>query len=148
MTQVDDLSQLSDLLAAHVEAVNSGDVEALLDQLTDDVVYLGQGIDPIIGKAQMEAVMRSFHRENRAIVSLIPTDRSVSGDLAHEWGSLTGEFRNKDGGDPIRVNSKYFYLYRRGPNGRWRISHECVSDNAPASDTSSGEIEPATPSSR
>ena len=142
MAQVDDLSQLSDLLVAHVEAVNSGDVEALLDQLTDDVVYLGQGMDPIVGKAQMEPVMRSFHAENRASFSLIPQTVSVIGDVAHEWGSLAGEFRSKDGGDPIRVNSKYFYLYRRGADGRWRISHECISDNAPASDTSSGESEP------
>ncbi len=100
MAQEDDLSQLSDLLVAHVEAVNSGDVEALLDQLTDDVVYLGQGMDPIVGKAQMEPMMRSFHAENRASFSLFPqtvpssvTWRTNGGRLPESSGVRTGVIR-------------------------------------------------------
>ena len=95
MTHGTDLSLLSDLLQAHVNAVNSGDVEALLGQCTEDVVYLGPGADPVVGKSQLEALLLPFYAANEATISMEARSRVVEGDLAYEWGSLTGTRRHQ-----------------------------------------------------
>ena len=128
MAQRDDLSELAEVLRAHVDAVNSGDVEALLDHYAEDVVYLAQGLDPILGKPNLEAFIRPFYAQNHAKIAMAAEDRAVEGDLAWEWGVGTGEVWGKDGGAPTSLSSKYFFLYRRGVDGIWRLIYDMTND--------------------
>ena len=128
MDPKDDLSELAEVLQAHVDAVNSGDVEALLEHFAEDVVYLAPGLDPILGKAKLEALLRPFYAANHLKVTMTAEDRVVEGDLAWEWGVGTGEVWGKDGGAPTSLSSKYFFLYRRGVDGIWRLIYDMTND--------------------
>ena len=55
-----DLEALAALIREHVEAVNSGDFDAVLAQETEDTWYLGPNAPPILGKTTLEAAVCHF----------------------------------------------------------------------------------------
>jgi uncharacterized protein (TIGR02246 family) len=126
-----DLDALAQRLEDHVAAVNAGNVDALLEHFADDVVYLSQGLAPVIGKTALEAMVRPFYATNQPTITMTAEDRGVDGNLAWEWGVGSGEIRSKSGGDPTPMRFKYFLLYRREPDGQWRLISDVTNDDAP-----------------
>lgn len=105
---------------AYYTAVDSGDVEAVLDCFSDDAVYRRPGYPPIVGRTGL----RDFYSGVRVIESGVHDvdDIVVDGDRAAIRGRFTG--RLKDGspadvefadffgfaGEVIATRTSYFYV--------------------------------------
>lgn len=111
------------VLQEHIDAVNTTDVELLLDGFTDDVVYIGTGAAPILGKAAMREYITPIYARASIDIRMKSEALEVSGDRAVEWGTCHGEMTLK-GAEPVPVNLHYIFVYRRDSSGRWRISHD------------------------
>ncbi len=107
----------------HVDAVNSTDPDLLLNGFTDDVVYIGTGAPPILGKATMRTYIAAVYAQASIRIDMNPGALDVHGDRVVEWGSCRGEMVLDEGG-PVPVDLNYILVYRREPSGEWRISHD------------------------
>jgi uncharacterized protein (TIGR02246 family) len=118
------------VLQEHVDAVNTTDVDLLLNGFTEDVLYIGTGAPPILGKAAMREYIAPIYAEASISIEMKSHALEISSDRAVEWGTCHGELTL--GADPaMPVNLHYMFVYRREPSGEWRISHD-ISTPGPA----------------
>lgn len=98
-----------DTIRAYYDAVDAGDVDALLDLFTDDTTYLRPGYEPIVGRAAME----HFYRDVRVIDSGRHSLDAVlvDGDLAACHGTFSGTLKD---GSAAREGFADFFELRDG----------------------------------
>jgi ketosteroid isomerase-like protein len=61
-----------------------------------------------------------------------PLEVQVSGDWAYSRGVYAQEFTNKKTGQKALVDGKFLTVYRRQPEGSWKIYRDCFNSNLPA----------------
>ena len=99
--QVDPEAQFTEVVFAADEAIQSGDVDRIMDFYADDVVTILPGIPPMEGKdavrADLEYFFDTFTLDRDS--ELVYVD--VSGDSAVRRMEWTNTLTPKDGSDPI-----------------------------------------------
>jgi uncharacterized protein (TIGR02246 family) len=108
------------LIDAWGEASEAGDLTALMQLMTEDVVFLTSGNAPMRRKQFAEVF-------SAMVVIIDLTCRSnvqeitISGDLALCWNLLEVSFTPVEGGQTRKHAGNVFTALRRGPDGQWRI---------------------------
>jgi uncharacterized protein (TIGR02246 family) len=126
----EDLAAIAQLRAEHVRGVNSTDAGLVLSGFAEEVAYLGPGLDPILGIDALRAFLQPVYEQVHMNISMTPNDVQVVGDVAYEWGSISGRIVMAPDAPPQAVNAKYVYVYRRQRDGSWRIVYDIYNDNA------------------
>jgi uncharacterized protein (TIGR02246 family) len=118
-----DERQIRDLVAAWHAATKAGDVDAVLDLMTDDVVFLVPGRAPM-GKQEFAALSRrppgaplpeiDGHSEIQEVV--------VAGDIAYLWTKLRVVVTPPGGAAVERAGHTLTVLRR--VDGRWRLARD------------------------
>lgn len=129
MSHGDAAARIAAVLQEHVDAVNSTDVELLLNGFTDGIVYIGAGTPPIIGKSAMREYITPIYAQAAINIGITPEALEINGDRAIEWGSCHGELA-MGGSRPTTINLNYVLVYRREASGEWRISHDISTPGA------------------
>ncbi|HET7606851.1 MAG TPA: SgcJ/EcaC family oxidoreductase [Sphingomicrobium sp.] len=114
----DDERAIRELVDTWMDASRRGDTAAVLELMTDDVLFITPGREPF-GKEQFRATseaMRDIELDGRAEIREI----EVIGDRA--W------IRNRidltlmpAGGEPLRRSGYTLTILRRCEDGRWRL---------------------------
>ena len=89
--------------------------------MTDDVAYLPPDQPAVLGKVALEAFIRPFYEQFDGQITMSPEEVLVRGDLAVEWGILKGTITPIAGGDTADTDGKYLYVYKRQPDGSWKV---------------------------
>jgi uncharacterized protein (TIGR02246 family) len=116
--------------AANVQfasALVRGDTPAVGAFFTDDgeCIYAGMR-EFIVGRAAIEAFYASLFKKVRFVEASITTLAvQVEGDLAYETGTnkLT---RTVGDAAPSTTTARYLVVWKRSPDGRWRIRVDAV----------------------
>lgn len=100
--------------------------------LADDVHIMPPGEPAIHGVAATREWLAGFRSQFRASVNYVNSSLVFSGDLAIETytGSLT--MTPVAGGDTITEVLKGIHVYRRGPDGTWRMVQDIWNSDQPA----------------
>ena len=112
------------------EAYNTGDVDRLLSVLADGFADLSAGVPSFFGD-EAQSVLRSrtvslFQKYRVTLVVTIMSIRVVH-NTAYDFGWHTLTLAPHHGGDPITSRRRYFELWRKGNDAKWRI--ELFIDN-------------------
>ena len=115
-------------------AVKRGDAAAMAQVFTEDADFIpappGKGF--ISGRAAIEALYAQ-RLQTRRYLDLVLSTASVgtSGDLAFETGTNSVTFQEGDGA-PVTRTGRYLVVWRRDPDGVWRIRVDLpIGDPAP-----------------
>ena len=118
-----DERQIRDLVETWMEATKAGDTARVVDLMTDDVVFLGTGRPPMIGKAAFAAAARpqqqqavEFHGESEI------REVSIHGDIAFIWTRLTVVASSPQAKSVKRDGHTLSIL--RKEHGRWRLARD------------------------
>jgi uncharacterized protein (TIGR02246 family) len=117
----DDARRIRELVDSWIAASNSGDVSALMDMMTDDVVFMTPGRAPF-GKAEFAADsgrMKSVAIDARAEVQEI----EVFGPRAYIRNHVRVEL-SSPGQAPKRMSGFTMSVLRKEADGRWRIARD------------------------
>jgi len=115
----------------YVAAINSNDLEAVMDMLTEDVVFLAPHEPALIGKQAVrhwaEGYLKAFkiHWEKETM------DFIVAGDWAIEYYAYRSYDVPVAGGPPLRDAGKGINIYRYGADGRWRVARDAWNSDLP-----------------
>jgi len=103
-------------------AEQARDIDRLLEQVTEDAVFLMPGGRAVSGKAAIrnlfEAFFASFVSEHTVTIREV----QVHGDWAFTWGEEVTVLRPVSGGPATQMQGFGCSILRRGPDGRWRFA--------------------------
>ena len=118
-----DESEIRELVATWMAATKAGDVDAVLDLMTDDAVFLSVGRPPM-NKVDFATASREMAKPGgpkfdgrNAIREIV-----VDGDLAYLRGDLTDEVTPPSGAPFVRTGP-VLTIFRR-ERGRWRLARD------------------------
>ena len=96
-----------------------------------DGVSLGNGAMPKIGKV---AVANSANWSPKDYqLTWTPTDALMgpSGDMGYTWGHYEGHSKDANG-NPIITTGRYITMWRKEPDGKWKVVLDAGSNEPPA----------------
>ena len=118
-----------------VEAVHRGDVDRLLDLVTDDVVFMPHDAPSIVGRAAVEQAYRAVFAAFEVEQTFAPEEIQVGGDWAFVRGTDAIEMKPRAGGDPIAVRGRGISILRRAEDGSWRFARGITNTASPQTRT-------------
>lgn len=136
-----DVRAIEELQQRWFTAFNSGDLDALMAPLADDVVWMQPNLPARIGKPTVRAFYRPLFEAYRFNTTFNAEEMVVSGDLAFIRGTNVGTRTSKSGAAAAKVSIpsatgkfavKFVWLLRKQADGRWWITHNIYSSDDPA----------------
>jgi limonene-1,2-epoxide hydrolase len=106
----------SEVVRGFLAAIEAKDVDAALDFLADDVSYENMPMDPIVGKAATDAVLRSFLEPAAAVEWRVLREVVVDELVVNE---RLDRFRIGDGWLELPI-AGFFEINDHGLISRWR----------------------------
>ena len=123
--------QLYDLEARFAKDVAERGGAAFASWFADDGVALGNGSAPLIGKV---AIVKSANWSPKDYqLTWTPTDAMMgpSGDMGYTWGHFEGHSKDANG-NPVVTSGRYMTVWRREPDGSWKVVLDAGANDAPA----------------
>jgi len=122
-SEIEDKRAIQKLTEAWLAAVRRKDIPALMNLITEDVVFLPPGVPPVRGKAAVEAMFAGFFPQFSSIEQTAATEEViVAGDWAFAWGSETFTLVPPTGIVPILLQGKGMSVLRRQSDGSWKFA--------------------------
>jgi len=119
-----DEDRIRDVVSTWMQATKTHDVQAILQLMTDDAVFLVPG-KPVMRKADFAAAARAQASgkapefDGRSDIQEI----QVSGDWAFMWSKLTVVSKPPDGGKSVTRSGHTLTVFRREA-GRWLLARD------------------------
>jgi ketosteroid isomerase-like protein len=118
--------------ARYLKALNDEDIVTLSSLTTDDHIMIAPNRAPTVGKkANDDANARAFQRFD-IDETWTPLETVISGDLAYQRGTFTVNATPKAGGNAIHTSGHFLRIYRRQPDGSWRMVRGMFNSDQPA----------------
>jgi uncharacterized protein (TIGR02246 family) len=124
MNDGNDEAQIRQLVTTWLAANAAGDVDAVLNLMTEDVVFLTPGQPPMskqkfaeLSKAQSGAAGMSIKGNSKI------QEVKVLGDWAFMWTQLSVIAKPKDGSDDVERAGHTLTILRK-ENGRWLLARD------------------------
>jgi uncharacterized protein (TIGR02246 family) len=121
-------AKLADIVAAH----NAADAEAWASATSDDIVLMVDGGPSVTGRRGIIEWVKAFYAANR--ISNMAThveEIEIAGDLAYTRERFTATLTPSAGGASVRMDGKEIGIWRRQPDGQWRVSRAIFNSNVP-----------------
>lgn len=111
-----DEQEIRELVSTWMSATKAGDKQKVLSLMSDDVVFLIAGHEPMIGKQSFAA--SAEHQPNQFEGTSEIKEVKVLGDWAYIWTKLRVIVNPPGGGEQIKRSGNTLSILRR-ENGRW-----------------------------
>jgi uncharacterized protein (TIGR02246 family) len=126
---------IADFNRQYLEAINTGDIDALAALTTEDHMMISSGGPPLTGKqALVDSMTGAFERFDFD-ESWAPVETVAAGDVAYQRGTFVVNATPKAGGEAVHMTGNFLRIYRRQPDGRWFMTR----DNFNGSDGNSSD---------
>ena len=115
-----DEDQIRALIAAWADATRVGDLAAILNLMTEDVVFLTPGNAPMRRKdfiGAFKSLAGSVEIDGRSNIQEI----TVTGDVAVCWNLIEVKITPQEGGTTVKRAGNTLTVLRRDSDGKWRI---------------------------
>jgi ketosteroid isomerase-like protein len=119
-----DLAAIAEFNRRYLKAINDEDIATLSSLTTEDHIMIAPGRPPIVGKAANDAANGRVFKQFDIDETWTPVETIVSGDLAYQRGTYTVAATPKGGGNTTRTSGHFLRIYRRQPNGEWRMTRD------------------------
>jgi len=124
--RTDAASSIRDAAAAFSAAFEAGDTTALGELYTENALLLAPG-DTIRGRVAIRRYFRPREGGRPFDHQLVADDLEIHGDVAVDRGRWIQTFQLEDGGADS-ASGVYLVIWRRGADGRWRMSYDMWHD--------------------
>jgi uncharacterized protein (TIGR02246 family) len=114
-----------------LRATRDGDVEAVLDLMTPDVIFQVPGQPPMQGRDAFEQALRGVLANHAIDTSSEIEEIVVAGDFAYSRTRLSVTITSKHGNLPMARTGSTLSIWRRCEDGTWRLSRDANLLGAP-----------------
>jgi ketosteroid isomerase-like protein len=115
-------------------AFNRGEIDVFIQPYAQDVWVFPPNAQPFQGPAAAhEFFTRDYMESGTRNLQLTTTGLDRDGSLAYETGTYSADYPTPGGrpGAMSRDHGKYVHIWKRDPNGAWRVHLATWSSNLP-----------------
>jgi len=120
----DDQKAIRAVIAKWHDATAAGDVDTVLELMSEDVVFLVAGHEPMRGRQAfadgLRSLLQTHHVESTGIVQEVV----VSGDLGYSWTQLKVSMTARAGGDSNVRTGSTLSIFRKNHDGAWVLARD------------------------
>jgi ketosteroid isomerase-like protein len=116
---------------AYVAAINSNDIDTLMADVTDDIVYQAPHEPEIVGKDAVRKWATDYFGAYRTRWEKKSISFTISGGWAFERYSYKSKDVDKKTGAVTVDRGKGINIFRRGADGKWRVAIDGWSSDVP-----------------
>ncbi len=127
-----DQAALGNVAEQYSAACGTGDAVALTALFTDDAVWMPPNQPAKVGKEVIEEQYRALFDQLTCELELNQEEIAVAGDWAFDRTTYTVTLSPKTEGEPVKDRGKYINIYRRQPDGSWKIATHIWNSDLPA----------------
>ena len=120
-----DIAAIRAAEAALAEAFEAPDPTAWVDSYTNDAIFVGPGVPAIEGRA---ALLDAAHRFAISGMEISADSTLGDGDFAATVGRAHWVAGSKGSNAPTR-RRRFLMVWRREPDGHWRIARELLNED-------------------
>ena len=107
------------------EAFEASDPTTWVDFYTEDAIFVGPGVPAIEGR---DAFLDAAPRVAISSMEIVADSTLGAGDFAATFGRANW-LSGPKGSDAPHVRRRFLMVWRRGPDGRWRIARELLNED-------------------
>ncbi len=126
-----DLAAIAEFNKRYLQAINDEDIVTLSSLTTDDHIMIASGRPPLVGKAANDAANARVFKQFDIDETWTPVETVVAGDWAYQRGTFTVAATPKAGGSTTRTSGNFMRIYRRQPDGGWRMIRDMFNTDQP-----------------
>lgn len=127
-----DEQAIRELIGRWIEATRDGDVEAVLELMAPDAVFLVAGQPPMQGREAFEKSLRGVLADNTIDSASEVDEVAVSGDMAYCRTRLSVTVTSKHGNLPLQRTGHTLTILRKGSDGKWLLTRDANMLASPA----------------
>jgi ketosteroid isomerase-like protein len=122
---------LLELEGRFAQSVATGGGKAFASWFTEDAVTLNNGKPAILGVAAIAAQAQWDPKTYQ--LTWVPQGAQMgpSNDMGFTWGHYEGHSKDKNG-EPVVLSGRYFTVWKKLPNGTWKVAMDASADEPPA----------------
>jgi ketosteroid isomerase-like protein len=107
-----------------INMASEKDFDKLATILCDDIIMMPPNDTSLYGKSEVIEWFKEYFAHFQ-IANLTPTERDVFvvGDVAIENWTYMVAIKQVDGSERIRDDGRFLTIWKKQPDGAWRISH-------------------------
>jgi uncharacterized protein (TIGR02246 family) len=113
--------------AAHT----AGDAERWVSVFSPDAVLMPANKPEIKGREALLRMARDLFENFTSTASIKPLEVEVAGDWAFARTNISGRLTPKRGGKAIELDGKEIGIFRRQPDGTWKVARLIGNSNRP-----------------
>jgi uncharacterized protein (TIGR02246 family) len=115
-----DEQAIRDLISNWLKFTSSGDIDAILRLMAEDVVFLRPGQPPMKGREAFAAGLKAALPQLSIQGSAGIQEIQVFGNIAYCWNHLTVTMTPRSGNQPTMTHSgNILSIFRKEPGGNW-----------------------------
>jgi uncharacterized protein (TIGR02246 family) len=114
-------------MQAYITAAKMNDAATLAAVWATDGVYMGEGTPTLRGRSELEAFLRGAFKSARVDFNVTVDDVEAGQDMASVTGTFA-ETLHAHQKPPQSVAGRYLLVFRRQPDGSWKISRGMGTD--------------------
>jgi len=126
-----DIAAVQQLVTDIDAAAAAGDLDSFLSFFAEDLVDMPPNEPAIIGKQALRAHHEPLYEAFNVRITREPVETHAFGDVVIQRGAGVAELAPKAGGDPVILDQKYLFVFRRQEDGSFKLWRAIFNDNAP-----------------
>jgi uncharacterized protein (TIGR02246 family) len=128
----EDITAIKDMLNQYAIGCSTGDFDLWMSLWADNGRQMPSDAPARTGKEQIREGMKPLFDDMKLDLAIKSVDDvEVHGDLGLTRCKYTAKFTPKAGGETIDVDGKALTIFRKQPDGSWKIVYDCYNSNVP-----------------
>jgi ketosteroid isomerase-like protein len=116
---------------AYTAAINSNNLDEVMEMMTEDVVFLAAHAPPMVGKAAVRPWIEGYLAAFQTHWEKETMEFVVAGEWAFERYEYTSTDTPHDGGEPLVDTGWGLLIYHRDADGKWRVARDAFGTDQP-----------------
>ena len=129
--EITERAAIARITASLLGAVNAADLAGIAAVWSDDGVLMPPHHPSLRGRPEIERYFRELFERTRLTFSFTASTLHISGDTAFERIEYSVSARPALGGAEAQDVGKGLHVYRRDPNGLWKLAMDIWNSDTP-----------------
>ena len=126
---------VQDIFDAYSAAMNAEDSDLWISLWDENGIQMRPNAPAVVGKAAIEKGIReSYQALDWEKFTIRLEEVKVAGDWGFARGTYSASITPKAEGETAFIDGKYLTIFKRQPDGSWKIFRDCFNSNLPPSE--------------